>query len=212
MEMIADVPVSELIGQLAAAGIDPSPSHEWASRPGSSLQTGETPHTEATARPRREFPDVGRLRTRRVRRPHVTTDPYFDLGPESEVEASDIGSLGTPDPSVVDISEEIPEVTQEATRDDAPKLKKAKNKISPSTSSRYAHLFTDSDEEGTPEEQVNEEYLKMLHESHLQYEKEVARKKRSFPSFAADKIPEVPAEATALFQDFEKKTLDQKVQ
>ena len=42
--------------------------------------------------------------------------------------------------------------------------------------------------------------------------KEIARKKRSFPSFAAEKIPEVPAEATALFQDFEKKTLDQKVQ
>ena len=52
----------------------------------------------------------------------------------------------------------------------------------------------------------------MLHESHLQYEQEVARKKRSFPAFVADKIPEVPPEATALFQDFEKKTLDQKVQ
>ena len=108
-----------------------------------------------------------------MRRPHVTTDPYFILDLDSEIEVSEIGSLGTPDPSVVDIGEETPEVTQEATREDErPKLKKAKNKISPSTQSRYAHLLTESDEEGTPEELVNEDYLKMFHESHMQYEKE----------------------------------------
>ena len=116
------------------------------------------------------------------------------------------------------MGEETPEVTQEATQEDErPKLKKAKNKISPSTKitghqSKFAHLLVESDEEETPEELVNEEYLNMLHEQHLQYEKEIARKKLSFPSLASEKIPEVPAEAAALFQDFEKKPLDQKVQ
>ena len=123
---------------------------------------------------------------------------------------SDIGSLGTPDPSVVEVSEEMPEVTQEATRDEAPKLKKAKNKISPSTKSKFAHLLVESDEEETPEELVNEEYLNMLHERHLQYEKEIARKKLSTPSFAKVSIPEVPAVAAELFQNFESKPLDEK--
>ena len=53
MEVVADAPVSELIEQLSAAGIDPSPSHEWASAPGTSLQKGETLRTDVTARPRK---------------------------------------------------------------------------------------------------------------------------------------------------------------
>ena len=70
----------------------------------------------------------------------------------------------------------------------------------------------ESDEEETPEEQVNADFLNMLHEKHLAMEKEIARKRLSTPSFAKDSIPEVPAVAAELFQNFENKPLDEKVQ
>ena len=71
--------------------------------------------------------------------------------------------------------------------------------------------MTQSDEEETPDELINEEYLNDLHAKHLALEKEIARKKLSTPSFAADQIREVPKEATALFTDFANKPLEQKV-
>ncbi len=71
--------------------------------------------------------------------------------------------------------------------------------------------MTQSDEEETPDELINEEYLNDLHAKHLVLEKEITRKKLSTPSFATDKIREVPKEATALFTDFASKPLEQKV-
>ena len=86
---VDEAPAAETIEQLIAAGIDTVVDHEWASSPGTSLPEEATPHTDVTARPRREFPDVIRLRRRRTRRPAATTDPYFTLDFESEIAASE---------------------------------------------------------------------------------------------------------------------------
>ena len=103
-------------------------------------------------------------------------------------------------------------VAAESSRDEAPKSKKAKNKISPSTSSKYAHLMTVSEDEDEPDEQINEEYINGLYEAHLQYLREIKRKKRSMPAFVAHEIPEPPEEAIVLFSDFDAKTPNQKMQ
>ena len=158
---VSDAPVAETIQQLVAAGIDSVVDHEWASSPGASLPEEATPHTDVTARPRSVF----RSRRRRSRRPAATTDPYFTLDFDSETMASEVLTVHeTPEPSSVDMAE----ATQEEER---PKLKRAKNKISPPTDSpahksKYAHLMVDSDEEETPEEQVDIGFISMLHERH----------------------------------------------
>ena len=116
----------------------------------------------------------------------------------------------TPEPSSVDMAE----ATQE---EEPPKLKRAKNKISPpadspARKSKYAHLMVDSDEEETPEEQVDIGFINMLHERHLAREKEIARKKLVLPSFAMHELPEVPAVTAELFQNYESKSHDEKMQ
>ena len=58
---VDEAPAAETIEQLIAAGIDSVVDHEWASFPGTSLPEEATPHTDVTARPRRDFPDVIRL-------------------------------------------------------------------------------------------------------------------------------------------------------
>ena len=57
------------------------------------------------------------------------------------------------------VREATPVVNAESIPDEAPKSKKAKNKASPSTSSRYAHLMitidVEAEDDDEPEEQIN---------------------------------------------------------
>ena len=70
--------------------------------------------------------------------------------------------------------------------------------------------MVDSDEEETPEEQIDIGFINMLHERHLARKKERTRKKLALS--AMNLIPEVPAVAAELFQNFENQSLDEKVQ
>ena len=72
--------------------------------------------------------------------------------------------------------------------------------------------MVDSDEEETPEEQVDIGFINMLHERHLAREKEIARKKLVLPSFAMSSTPEVPVVTAELFQNYERKSHDEKMQ
>ena len=73
-------------------------------------------------------------------------------------------------------------------------------------------MKADSDEEETPEEQVNPEYLNTLHQCLLDKEKERARKRLSLPAFAQNTVPDEHPEIVALFQNFDAATPDEKVQ
>ena len=109
----------------------------------------------------------------------------------------------------------VPEVSHEM--EEKPKHKRAKNKKSLETEpslreSRYSHLLkNDSEEEETPEEQVNLDYFHMLHQCRLDKEKERARKRISLPAFAQNTLPEEHPEILALFKNFDAVTPDENV-
>ena len=168
---------------------------------------------------------------------HATDDPYLVSNPPDAVEEQLEISLDELEPLRRNLSElqtddegffeskpttesielaKVPEVPQEV--EEKPKRKKAKNKITleaePSPrESRYAHLLkSESEEEETPEEQVNLEYLNMLHQCLLDKEKERARKRLALPAFAQHTVPDEHPEVVALFENFDAATPDEKVQ
>ena len=110
----------------------------------------------------------------------------------------------------------VPEVPREV--EEKRKHNNAENKITfeaepPPRESRYAHLLkSESEEEETPEEQVNLEYLNMLHQCLLDKEKERARKRLALPAFAQNIVPDEHPEIVAPFRNFDAATPDERIQ
>ena len=201
----APITTSQAIAQLRSAGI---------------TLREETPGAESSIK-RRDFPGPRKdtSRGRRVRRYHATVDPYM-VKEEEEGSAEDpleplrreLSELKTEDEGLIELKPEPPQAAE------TPKHKRAKNKITlesapPPGESRYAYLLQKSEsEEETPEEQVNLDYLNMLHQRLLERDKERARKRLALPAFAQHTVPDEPPEVVAFFKDFNAVSSDEKIE
>ena len=105
---------------------------------------------------------------------------------------------------------------EEETEQKPPKSEKAKNKITkeesdPAKKSRFAHLLKE-EKDDTSDEEVNVDYMNMLHKSFLAEEKDRERNLLALPSFKHSTIQQEPPEIVALFEDYAEATSEEKIQ